>query len=46
MSDEAMEAIPGMGKIAYVEKYYLKYLENVTAKCDELNSDQKGTFGI
>ncbi|RUS19640.1 hypothetical protein BC937DRAFT_87166 [Endogone sp. FLAS-F59071] len=41
MSDEAMEAIPGMGKIAYVEKYYLKYLENVTAKCDELNSGQK-----
>ncbi|RUS25919.1 hypothetical protein BC938DRAFT_471463, partial [Jimgerdemannia flammicorona] len=41
MSDEAMEAVPGMGKIAYVEKYYLKYNDNINEKCEELNSNER-----
>lgn len=29
MADEAMQAIPGLGKVDYTMKFYLKYLDKI-----------------
>ncbi len=37
MADEAVMAVPGLGKLDYTLKHYLSYTEAVGAKAKELN---------
>ena len=36
MADEAMQAIPGLGKVDYTVKFYLKYLDKIRSCLENL----------
>ena len=46
MADEAMQAIPGLGKIDYTLKYYLQYLEKIRSCTKALAKKGNGFCGI
>jgi len=42
MADEAMQAIPGLGKVDYTMKFYLTYLDKIRSCLENLK--EKGKY--